>query len=127
MKYLTSEEVAEKKGLSIGRIQQMYSDGCFDGANDSFYHGLMLGNQYQLRSNRETGLGRLYLQLMPLEKDLHGFIFEFKHTKDDLNALASLALAQIDEKKYDVELVSNGVKQMVKIGIAFWGKETAVK
>ena len=120
MKYLTSEEVAEKKGLSIGRIQQMYSDGCFDGANESFYHGLMLGmcsilgNYYQLRSNREFDL-----QLMPLEKDLPGFIFEFKHTKDDLNALASLALAQIDEKKYDVELVSNGVKQMVKIGIAF--------
>lgn len=32
MKYLTSEEVAEKKGLSIRRIQQMCRDGGFDGA-----------------------------------------------------------------------------------------------
>ena len=114
----------------------MESVSSFDGANKSFYHGLMLGlcsilgNQFQLRSNRESGLGRFDLQLMPLEKDLPGFIFEFKHTKDDkddLNALASLALAQIDEKKYDAELVNNGIKQIVKIGIAFRGKETAVK
>ena len=59
-----------------------------------------------------------------------GFIFEFKHTKndkDDLDELASLALSQIDDKKYDSELISNGVKHIVKIGIAFRGKETAVK
>lgn len=90
----------------------------------------ILGNQYQLRSNRESGLGRFDLQLLPLVKDLPGFIFEFKHTKndkDDLDELASLVLSQIDDKKYDTELISNGVKHIVKIGIAFRGKETAVK
>ena len=36
-----------------------------------------------------------------------GFIFEFKHTKDehtDLSALADSALQQIEAKKYDTEL-----------------------
>ena len=108
----------------------------FDCTNESFYHGLMLGlcsmlgNRFQLHSNRESGLGRFDLQLLPIENDLPGFIFEFKHTKDkkeNLNVLASLALSQIEDKKYDSELMSNGVKHIVKIGIAFRGKETAVK
>ena len=59
-----------------------------DGANEGFYHGMMLGlcailgNRYKIRSNRESGLGRFDIQLMPLTKGMPGFIFEFKHTKD---------------------------------------------
>lgn len=57
-----------------------------DGANEGFYHGMMLGlcailgNRYKIRSNRESGLGRFDIQLMPLAKGMPGFIFEFKHT-----------------------------------------------
>lgn len=57
-----------------------------DGANESFYHGMMLGlcailsNQYQIKSNRESGLGRFDIQLIPLAKEIPGFIFEFKYT-----------------------------------------------
>ena len=57
-----------------------------DGANEGFYHGMMLGlcailgNRYKIRSNRESGLGRFDIQLMPLTKGMPGFIFEFKHT-----------------------------------------------
>ena len=45
-----------------------------DGANEGFYHGMMLGlcailgNRYKIRSNRESGLGRFDIQLMPLTK-----------------------------------------------------------
>ena len=89
-----------------------------DGANEGFYHGMMLGlcailgNRYKIRSNRESGLGRFDIQLMPLTKGMPGFIFEFKHTKDehtDLSALADSALQQIEAKKYDTELRDNGV------------------
>ena len=77
-----------------------------DGANEGFYHGMMLGlcailgNRYKIRSNRESGLGRFDIQLMPLTKGMPGFIFEFKHSKDehtDLSALADSALQQIEE------------------------------
>lgn len=103
-----------------------------DGANESFYHGMMLGlcailsNQYQIKSNRESGLGRFDIQLIPLAKEIPGFIFEFKYTKDphiDLESLADSALKQIEEKKYDTELLDAQVHSIVKIGIAFCGKK----
>lgn len=107
-----------------------------DGANEGFYHGMMLGlcailgNRYKIRSNRESGLGRFDIQLMPLTKGMPGFIFEFKHTKDehtDLSALADSAIQQIEAKKYDTELRDNGVNSIIKIGIAFRGKSAVVR
>lgn len=107
-----------------------------DGANEGFYHGMMLGlcailgNRYKIRSNRESGLGRFDIQLMPLAKEMPGFIFEFKHTKDehtDLSALADSALQQIEAKKYDTELRDNGVSSIIRIGIAFRGKSAVVR
>lgn len=72
-----------------------------DGASEAFYHGMMLGlcavlgSQFKVRSNRESGLGRFDIELLPMVKGIPGFIFEFKHTKDinvDLDSLANSAL-----------------------------------
>lgn len=76
-----------------------------DGASEAFYHGMMLGlcavlgSQFKVRSNRESGLGRFDIELLPMVKGIPGFIFEFKHTKDinvDLDSLANSALKQIE-------------------------------
>ena len=107
-----------------------------DGASEAFYHGMMLGlcavlgSQYQVRSNRESGLGRFDIELLPMVKNMPGFIFELKHTKDmniDLDSLADSALRQIDNMKYDAELKTFGVDDIVKIGIAFRQKSAVVK
>lgn len=107
-----------------------------DGANEAFYHGMMLGlcavlgSQYKVRSNRKSGLGRFDVELLPMMQGIPGFIFEFKHTKDinvDLDSLANSALRQIDDMKYDTELKDFGVKNIVKIGIAFRQKSAVVK
>lgn len=107
-----------------------------DGANEAFYHGMMLGlcavlgSQYKVRSNRESGLGRFDVELLPMMQGIPGFIFEFKRTKDinvDLDSLANSALRQIDDMKYDTELKDFGVKNIVKIGIAFRQKSAVVK
>ena len=107
-----------------------------DGANEAFYHGMMLGlcavlgSQYKVRSNRESGLGRFDVELLPMMQGIPGFIFEFKHTKDinvDLDSLANSALKQIEDMKYDTELNDFGVKNIVKIGIAFRQKSAVVK
>lgn len=99
-----------------------------DGAGEAFYHGMMLGlcavlgSQFKVRSNRESGLGRFDIELLPMVKGIPGFIFEFKHTKDinvDLDSLANSALKQIEDMKYDTELNDFGVEDIVKIGIAF--------
>lgn len=107
-----------------------------DGANEAFYHGMMLGlcavlgSQYKVRSNRESGLGRFDVELLPMMQGIPGFIFEFKHTKDinvDLDSLANSALRQIEDMKYDTELNDFGVEDIVKIGIAFRQKSAVVK
>lgn len=125
-----------------GKLQTLLEDfmlksiSSMDGANEGFYHGMMLGlcavlgNRYQVRSNREAGLGRFDIQLMPLTKGVPGFIFEFKHTNDehaDLKSLAESALRQIEQKRYDTELCDAGVHAIIKIGIAFRGKSAVVR
>lgn len=127
---------------NTGKLQALLEDfmlqsiSSMDGANEGFYHGMMLGlcavlgNRYQVRSNRESGLGRFDIQLAPLVSGIPGFLFEFKHTNDpriDLDSLADTALRQIDEKKYDTEMQSAGIHSIVKIGIAFRGKSAVVK
>lgn len=108
----------------------------FDTANEAFYHGMMLGLcavlsiNYQVHSNRESGLGRFDIMLLPRNTSMPGFIFEFKHTRDEavsLDVLAEEALKQIAEKKYETELQEMGVKDIVKMGIAFRGKEAVVR
>ena len=108
----------------------------FDGTNESFYHGMMLGlcaalsNQYRIKSNSESGYGRFDISLIPDKHTNPGFIFEFKHAKtnnQDLGALADEALTQIDEKKYDTEMKTLSVANIIKIGIAFRGKKAVVK
>lgn len=107
-----------------------------NGASEAFYHGMMLGlcavlgSQFKVRSNRESGLGRFDIELLPMVKGIPGFIFEFKHTKDinvDLDSLANSALKQIEDMKYDTELNDFGVEDIVKIGIAFRQKSAVVK
>lgn len=125
-----------------GRLQKLLEDyllnsvSAFDGTNESFYHGMMLGlcavlsNQYRVRSNAESGYGRFDVALIPVDASDPGFIFEFKYAGrdgDDLDKLADKALAQIDEKKYETELIGQGVNGIIKIGIAFKGKKAVVR
>ena len=108
----------------------------YDGASESFYHGMMLGlcavlsNQYRIKSNYESGYGRFDIALIPNRKTDPGFIFELKYAKnmgEDLGALAEKALSQINDKQYDTDMVSLGVRKIIKIGIAFSGKKAVVK
>ena len=125
-----------KKLQSLLENFMLQSISSRDGANEAFYHGMMLGlcavlgNRYQVRSNRESGRRRFDVQLAPLVSGIPGFLFEFKHTNDEhvyLDVLADSALRQIDEKKYDAELRSAGINSVIKIGIAFRGKNAVVK
>ena len=107
----------------------------FDGTNESFYHGMMLGlcaslnNIYKISSNKESGLGRFDIELEPKNNIYTGYIFELKYVKD-INLLeesAIEALNQINNKKYDTNMKSNGINNITKIGISFSGKHTCLK
>ncbi len=108
----------------------------YDAGNEGFYHGMILGlcailsNRYFVKSNGESGYGRFDIELMPKIKSVPGFIFEFKHAKTDtenLDDLATEALNQIDARKYDTQMRTHGISNIIKIGIAFRGKKASVK
>ncbi len=109
----------------------------YDAGAEGFYHGLVLGlialmdNQYKIKSNRESGDGRYDISLFPREDRYPGIIMELKWKKDlnadELSGLADEAIAQIDEKRYDVEMKEDGVQDILKFGIAFSGKKVSVK
>lgn len=109
----------------------------YDAGAEGFYHGLLLGlialmdNQYKIKSNRESGEGRYDISLIPREKKYPGIIMELKWKKgldtDALERLAEEALIQIDDRRYDFEMREDGIENILKLGIAFSGKEIRIK
>ena len=108
-----------------------------DAANETFYHGLILGlcamldNRYHITSNREAGNGRFDIQMLPLDKKLPGILIELKAAKDctveQLDECAKTALNQINDRQYQVEMNAQGVKEILQYGIAFSKKRACVK
>ncbi len=100
------------------------------------YHAFTLGllislrETHEVRSNRESGFGRYDVMLIPKGKHGRGVVIEFKKaaesSREALAAAAQAALQQIDEKGYAVELNERGISDIVKLGIAFKGKETLI-
>jgi len=101
-----------------------------DTKSEIFYHGLILGmmfyldRDYIVKSNEESGLGRYDVNIEPRNKNNRGYILEFKVTKneEDLEKESKEAIEQIISKKYDVSLKERGVKEIVYLGVAFYGK-----
>ena len=89
--------------------------------------GFLMG-KYEIISNDESGYGRYDLAMIPIKSNEKAYLMEFKisKTKKGMEEKAQKALKQIDEKKYDTKLKARGIKNILKIGIAFYGKEVKV-
>ena len=102
--------------------------------NEAFYHGLIMGmglyleGEYITKSNIESGLGRYDFVIEPKNKTKRAYIMEFKSTDniEKLEEVSKEALEQIENKKYDVSLKQNGVKDITYMGIAFCGKQIKI-
>ena len=102
--------------------------------NEAFYHGLIMGmglyleGEYITKSNIESGLGRYDFVIEPKNKAKRAFIMEFKSTDsiENLEEISKEALEQIENKKYDVSLKQNGIKDITYIGIAFYEKQIKI-
>ena len=102
--------------------------------NEAFYHGLIMGmglyleGEYITKSNIESGLGRYDFLIEPKNKSKRAFIMEFKSTDsvEKLEEVSKEALQQIEDKKYNVSLKQNGIKEITYIGIAFCGKQIKI-
>ena len=102
---------------------------------ERFYHGFVLGllvelgDRYEIRSNRESGFGRYDVMMIPKESKDDAVILEFKvqdteNGEESLGDTVKAALEQIEEKKYEQELIDRGIKKerIRKYGFAFQGK-----
>jgi len=111
--------------------------------NEYIYHSYILGllaiigDDYIIKSNRESGEGRYDIMIIPHNKSKNGVVIEIKQiekqsekeTKIDfrkrINKEIEFASNQIDRNKYYKELLENNLKekQLIKIPIVFAGKE----
>jgi hypothetical protein len=107
-------------------------------APERFYHGFVLGliveldGRFEIKSNRESGFGRYDIMLIPKDRESDkAYIIEFKVKKQNEENLAATlknAIAQIEEKHYEQELISLGIssENIRRYGFAFEGKTVLI-
>jgi hypothetical protein len=97
---------------------------------ENFYHGMLLGlirykTKWRIKSNSESGTG--YSDILIQTINRVGAVIEIKYAMDgDLDKACQTALKQIEEKQYDAALKDDGVKKIIKYGIAFYKKNCKV-
>ena len=120
---------------TLGEIMiNMLSHFDLDKEMEKIYQVFMIGlvgflmGKYEIISNDESGYGRYDLAMIPIKSNEKAYLMEFKisKTKKGMEEKAEKALKQIDEKKYDTKLKARGIKNILKIGVAFYGKEVKV-
>ena len=105
--------------------------------SEKIYHGFILGmliglnDRYEVKSNRESGLGRYDVMLIPKNPSDLGIIMEFKKVgrfeKMTLEAAVESALKQIEDRQYAQELIDRGVSRILYLGFGFEGKEVLIR
>jgi len=102
---------------------------------ESFLHVFMLGlaigldGAYTCISNRESGLGRPDILLIPRDKKRTGYVFELKTAEsvDKFDQKLEEAINQMVNKKYNAYFVETDIRNVMGIGIVFCGKELKVR
>ena len=113
---MRKEEGKEVDELAYSEVPyQMFMLGFLTSMQDKFF----------VTPEQESGLGRADILLEPRNKNGVGYILEIKAARKNnrISNLAKRAHKQIDSKIYETELRKRGVVDIVKIGIAFRGKE----
>jgi pyruvoyl-dependent arginine decarboxylase (PvlArgDC) len=117
-------------------IDKTFSYFDVSGESEKFYHGFVLGmlvalkDTHEVKSNKESGYGRYDVMIIPKDKKQLGIIIEFKKVnkkRETLESAADKALKQIEDKNYESELLNMGIKNILKIAMAFEGKKVMIK
>ena len=98
---------------------------------ENFYHGILLGilgfqQNWSVSSNKESGDGYSDI-LIETEDQETGIIIEIKYAETgNLEAVSEDALKQIEDRRYEEQLLEEGVEHILKYGIAFYKKKCKV-
>jgi len=103
---------------------------------EKVYHAFVLGilvslaDDYEVKSNKESGIGRYDVMIIPKDVSKYGIIIEFKKidelSKQSIEDATEKALKQIEDKKYESELLERGIKNIIKLAIVFKNKEVEI-
>lgn len=103
---------------------------------EKVYHAFVLGmlvslsENYEVKSNKESGFGRYDVMIIPKDTSKYGIIIEFKKidelSKESIEEATEKALKQIEDKKYESELLERGIKNIIKLAIVFKNKEVEI-
>ena len=98
---------------------------------ENFYHGILIGilgfaDTWSVSSNKEFGDGYSDI-LVETDDGETGIILELKYAEDGkLDESCREALRQINLRRYEEELLDEGVEHILKYGIAFYKKRCRV-
>ena len=127
----------------VARIEELFNDYLWNTISirdtasrkeqrESFYHGILLGllgyqDGWLVKSNAESGIGYSDI-LIEIRKNRIGIVIEMKYAQDgNLEAACLDALRQIEDKRYEARLKEDGMRNIIKYGIACYKKECKVK
>ena len=126
----------ERQLSRIALVNVSYFDSAFP-EPERFYHGLVvgllagLGSRYEVRSNRESGLGRCDVLVLPRTPGQPGVVLELKTadvtTGETPERALRAALAQIRDRDYAAELRERGASPIHQIAAVFDGKRAWVR
>jgi len=118
-------------------VAAVFSYHDFGGEPEKVYHALVAGlliwitDTHEIKSNRESGYGRYDIMIIPKDSRQTGYVIEFKTVdKEDnetVDTAVQTALAQIEEKKYETELLERGIENIKKLAVVFNGKDVYVR
>lgn len=133
---LTGDLIAFERDLKE-LVEQTFSVHDVSKDPEAFYHGFMVGattslyhnENYEIKSNRESGHGRYDYMIFSHDKNRPTILIELKRVPKDaadldkaLTQAAQQALEQIELQNYAAEARQRGRTNILKIGLAFSGR-----
>lgn len=126
--------------LNPEKIEEIFSDYLWNtisirdtasSKKENFYHGILLGllgykSNWLVKSNAESGLGYSDI-LVEVPKNRTGIVIELKYAEDgNMDAACEKALQQIEDRDYAAKLKDDGMRNIIKYGIACYKKNCKV-
>ena len=127
-----AENVEKRLNEYLIRTISIRDTAVEDSKKENFYHGILLGllgykDSWEVWSNREAGEGYADI-LAEIQKEQIGIVIELKYAHSgNLERACDDALKQIRDRQYEELMREDGMKKVLKYGIACYKKKCMVR